>query len=138
MVWFPHPKYYYGLRELLRFAIELLLEHKANSSIGILVRSDPCAEKGLSQLDFFRLDCFGPSYRQSSRIVFALFLEAVGVRECCCMAVESQLEVGSSVLRASSANNACFALDESSSKPVGGVGLGRKPPKLRVRGVALS
>ena len=37
----------------------------------------------------------------------------------------------SSVLRAFSARNACFALDEPLSQRVGGFGLSRKPPKLR-------
>ena len=41
------------------------------------------------------------------------------------------MSVGSSVLRAFSASNACFARDELSSKRVGGVGLGRQPSKLR-------
>ena len=39
----------------------------------------------------------------------------------------------SSVLRAFSASNACFARDEASSDRVGVLGLGRKPPKLRSR-----
>ena len=38
--------------------------------------------------------------------------------------------VGSSVLRAFLASNACFTRDEPSSKRVGGVGLSRKLPKL--------
>ena len=60
-----------------------------------------------------------------------LFLEAVGVREYCCTAVWQSKSVGSSVLRAFFASNACFARDEPSSKRVGGLGLSRKPPKLR-------
>ena len=47
------------------------------------------------------------------------------------MLYDSQKSVGSSVLRAFFASNACFARDEPSSKRVGGVGLSRKPPKLR-------
>ena len=43
----------------------------------------------------------------------------------------SRKSVGSSVLPAFFASNACFARDEPSSKRVGGVGLSRKPPKLR-------
>ena len=43
----------------------------------------------------------------------------------------SRKSVGSSVLRAFFASNACFTRDEPSSKRVGGVGLSRKPPKLR-------
>ena len=35
------------------------------------------------------------------------------------------------MLRAFSADNACVARDESSSKRIGGVGLSRRPPKLR-------
>ena len=42
----------------------------------------------------------------------------------------SRKSVGSSVLGASFASNACFARDEPSSKRVGGVGLSGKPPKL--------
>ena len=56
-------------------------------------------------------------------IDFMLFLEAVGVREHCCMAVESRLAA------------LCFVRsrtrDEPSSKRIGGVGRSRKPPKLR-------
>ena len=43
----------------------------------------------------------------------------------------SRKSVGSSVLRAFFASNVCFARDELSLKGVGGVGLSRKPPKLR-------
>ena len=43
----------------------------------------------------------------------------------------SRKSVGSSVLRAFFARNACFAHNEHSSKRVGGVWLSRKPPKLR-------
>ena len=43
----------------------------------------------------------------------------------------SRKSVGSSVLRAFFASNACFTRDEPSSKRVGGIGLSRKPPKLR-------
>ena len=57
-------------------------------------------------------------------IVFALFLEAVGVREYCCMAVENRLAVLCSA-------RASRAREELSSKRVGAVGLSRKPPKLR-------
>ena len=38
---------------------------------------------------------------------------------------------GSSALRAFSASNACFARNEPAFKRIGGVGLSRKPPKLR-------
>ena len=61
-------------------------------------------------------------------IVFVLFLEAVGVREYGCVAVESRLEA---LLRVFSASNACFARDQPSSKQVGVVGLSREPPNLR-------
>ena len=64
-------------------------------------------------------------------IVFVLFVEAVGVREYCCMAVEYRLAALSAVLRAFFASNACFARGKPSSKRAGGVGLSRKPPKLR-------
>ena len=50
-----------------------------------------------------------------------LFLEAVGVRAYWCM--WQSKSVGSSVLRAFSASNACYAGDEPSPKRVGGVGL---------------
>ena len=58
-------------------------------------------------------------------IVFVVFLEAVGVREYCCTAVEIgwQLCV-SRFLREQ-------RLDEPSSQRVGGFWLSRKPPKLR-------
>ena len=45
----------------------------------------------------------------------------------------SRKSVGNSVLRVFFASNACFARAERSSKRVGGVGLSRKPPKLRSR-----
>ena len=41
------------------------------------------------------------------------------------------MPVGSSVLRAFYASNACFTRGDPSAKQVGGVGLGPKPPKLR-------
>ena len=44
----------------------------------------------------------------------------------------TQKLVGSSVLCAFFARNAYFARDEPSSKRVGGVGLTRKPPRLRL------
>ena len=58
-----------------------------------------------------------------------LFLEAVGMRKCCCVAVESRLEA--LCFCAFSASTACFTRDDPSSKRVGGLGLGPKPPKLR-------
>ena len=82
---------------------------------------------------FFRLDSSGPSsYRQSSSYsqgysrvdftVFVLFLEAVGVREYCCTAVEIGWQLcGSRFLREQ-------RLDKPSSQRVGGFGLSRKPP----------
>ena len=58
-------------------------------------------------------------------IVFVLFLEAVGAREYCCTAVEIGWQLcASRFLREQ-------RLDEPSSHRVGGVGLSRKPPKLR-------
>ena len=62
-------------------------------------------------------------------VVFVLFLESgwcEGV-----LLYGRRKSVGSAVLRAFFASNACFARDEPSSKRVGGVGLSRKPPKLR-------
>ena len=57
--------------------------------------------------------------------VFLLFLEAVGVREYCCTAVEiGWLLCASRFLREQ-------RLDEPLSQRVGGFGLSRKPPKLR-------
>ena len=47
------------------------------------------------------------------------------------MTVENRLAALSAVLRAIFASNACFARDEPSTKRVGGVGISRKPPKLR-------
>ena len=58
-------------------------------------------------------------------IVFALFLEAVGVREYCCTAAEIGWQLcASRFLREQ-------RLDEPSSQRVGGFGLSRKPPKLQ-------
>ena len=58
-------------------------------------------------------------------IVFVLFLEAVGVREYCCTAVEIGWQLRASrFLREQ-------RLGEPSSQRVGGFGLSRKPPKLR-------
>ena len=69
-------------------------------------------------------------------IVFVLFfLEAIGVKEYYCMALETRL--AALVLRAFLASNACFTRDQPLSKRVGGVGLSRKPQSY-VRGVALS
>ena len=69
-------------------------------------------------------------------IVFMLLLEAVGVREYCCMAVENRLEVlcfgrSSRATRASSAANlrprglVALGLDESRQSYVCGVALSR-------------
>ena len=58
-------------------------------------------------------------------IVFVLFLEAVGVREYCCTAVEIGWQLfAPRFLREQ-------RLDEPSSQRVGGFGRSRKPPKLR-------
>ena len=53
------------------------------------------------RLTFFRLGYSGPPCRQSSRFYsFVLFLDAVGVREYCYIAVESRLKLcASCVLR---------------------------------------
>ena len=63
-------------------------------------------------------------------IVFVLFLEAVGVREyhTSVLLYGDRKPVGSSVLRAFTASNACFARNEPSSR-VGGVGLEPKAAK---------
>ena len=86
---------------------------------------------------FFRLDSSGPaSYRQWSRFYSFCALPrggwCKGVLLYCCMAVENRLAALSAVRRAFFASDACFARDEPSSKRVGGVGLSRKPPKLRL------
>ena len=86
----------------------------------------------LFDLNFFRLDSSGPSsYRQSSRFYSSCALLPRG--DWCegVLLYGSRKSVGSFVLRALFASNACFARDELSSKQVGGVGLSRKPPKLR-------
>ena len=60
---------------------------------------------------------------------FVLFLEAVwseGV-----LLRDGERSVGISALRAFSASNARFTRDEPSSNRTGGVGLARKPPKVR-------
>ena len=87
----------------------------------------PPVENGPFRLDFFRLESSGPSsYRQSSRFYsFELFLEAVGVREYCCMAVKIGWQLcASRFLREQ-------RLDEPSSQRLSGFGLSRKAPKLR-------
>ena len=79
---------------------------------------------------FFRLDYSGPSYRQSRRFYGFYALPRGGWCEGALL-YGSRKSVGSSVLRAIFASNARFARDKPSSKRVGGVGLSRKPPKLR-------
>ena len=75
-------------------------------------------------------------------IVFVLFLEAVGVREYCCIAVENQLAAlcfacPSRATRASHATNhrpsglVALGLAESRQSYVRGVALSREPPKLQ-------
>ena len=58
-------------------------------------------------------------------IVFVPFLEAVGVREYCCTAVEIGWQLCASLFLREQ------RLGEPSSQWVGGFGLSRKPPKLR-------
>ena len=58
-------------------------------------------------------------------VVFVLFLEAVGVRECCCKAVEIGWQLCASRLLREQ------RVSEPSSQRVDGFGLSRKPPKLR-------
>ena len=60
------------------------------------------------------------------RIVFVLFLEAVGVREYCCTAA---VEIGWQLCASRFLRQQ--RLGEPSSQRVGGFGLSRKPPKLR-------
>ena len=95
-----------------------------------LHRRIPPVENGLFRLNFFFdwivLDPLLIVSR-ADFVVFVLFLEAGGVKEHCCMAVESRLEALCFV-RFPQAT--CFARDKPSSKRVGGVGLSRKPPKL--------
>ena len=79
---------------------------------------------------FFRLDSSGPSYRQSSRFYSSCALPRDGWCEGVLL-YDTRNSVGSSVLRAIFASNACFTRDEPSSKRVGGVGLSRKPPRVR-------
>ena len=73
-------------------------------------------------------------------IVFVLFLEAVGVRECCCVAVENRLAAlcFARYLRATRASRAtnlrpswlvALGLAESRQSYVRGVALSREPPK---------
>ena len=57
-------------------------------------------------------------------IVYVLFLEAVGVREYCCTAVEIGWQLCASRFLSEQ------RLDEPSSQRVGGFRLSRKPPKL--------
>ena len=75
-------------------------------------------------------------------IVFVLFLEAVCVREYCCMAVENRLAAlcfarSSRAKRASRATNVrpsglvALGLAESHQSYVRGVALSREPPKLQ-------
>ena len=59
-------------------------------------------------------------------IVFVLFLGAVGVRVHCCTAVEIDWQLCASRILCEQ------RLDEPSSQRVGGFGLSRKPPKLRL------
>ena len=79
---------------------------------------------------FFRLNSSGPSYRQSSRFYSFCALPRGGWCEGVLL-YGSRKSVGSSVHRAFFAINAFFARDEPSSKRVGGIGLSRKPPKIR-------
>ena len=75
-------------------------------------------------------------------IVFVLFLEAVDVREYCCMAVQNRLEAlcfarSSRATRASRATNlrpsplVALGIAENRQSYVRGVALSREPPKLQ-------
>ena len=79
----------------------------------------------------------------SDFIVFVLFLEAVGVRDYCCMALETRSAAlcfarSSRATRASRATNlranglVALGLAESRQSYVHGVALSREPPKLQL------
>ena len=87
-------------------------------------------KRPFSTVFFFRLDSCHPFYRQSSRFYNLCALPRGGWCDGVLL-YGSRKSVGSSVVRAFFARTACFARDEPSSKRVGGVGLSRKPPKLR-------
>ena len=88
----------------------------------------PPVENGPFRLDFFSTRFSWSFFSVVSRVdflVFVLFLEAVGMREYCCTAVEIGWQLcAPRFLREQ-------RLGEPSSQRVGGFGLSRKPPKLR-------
>ena len=77
---------------------------------------------------WFRLDSSGlSSYSQSNRF-YRLCALPIGGWCKGVMLYGTRKSVGTSVLRAFLASNACFTRDQPSSERVGGVGLIRKPP----------
>ena len=93
-----------------------------------LHRRIPPVENGPFRLDFFFPTRFFLSFLSSVESMFYF------PRDGWCEGVllyGSRKSVDSAVLRAFLASNACFTRDEASSKQVGGVGLSRKPPRLR-------
>ena len=86
---------------------------------------------------FCRLDSSDPSsYRQSSRFYSFCAFPRGGWCEGVLL-YGSRKWVGSSVLRALSASNACFALDGPSSQRVGGFGLAESRQSYGPRRIAL-
>ena len=97
----------------------------------ILIQPDSVSRKRPFSTGYFVDWIFWALLLIVSRVVFvffALLLEAVCVGV---LLYGSRKSFGSSVLRAFSASNACFACDEPLSKRIGGVGLSRKLPRLR-------
>ena len=92
----------------------------------------PPVENGPFRRVFFPLESSGPFCRQSSRFYSFCARPRGGWCEGVLL-YGTQKSVGSSVLRAFFASNACFTRDKPSSERVGGVGLSRKPPNLRSR-----
>ena len=110
-----------------------------------LIQSDSACRKRPFSTGLFSTGIFWSFFLSSvesilySGVVFMLFLEAVGVREYCCTAVEIGWQLCDS--RAFSASNGsanprpselvALGLAESRQSYVRGVALSRKPPKLQ-------
>ena len=122
--------------DALARGLEPLKEETRNAE-AISYSRNPPVENGPFRLDFFSTGFFcGPSsYRQSSRFHSFCALPRGGWCEGVLL-YGARKSVHSSVLGAFFASDACFTRDEPSSKRVGGVGLGRKPPKATA-GVAV-
>ena len=97
-----------------------------------LTQSDSASRKRPLWTGLFSTGFFWVSFSQSSRFYSFCALPRGGWCEGVLL-YSSRKSVGSSVLRAFFASNACFARDGPSSKRVVGVELSRKPPKLRSR-----